>query len=443
MLYSLRWKILIGFIIIVALAIGTVAVVATWTTSSEFDRYISQDKALKYQQLASILSSYYEQTGSWKGVQELIDRIDRTYNSQIVLANEKGTIVGDSSRHMLGQDSQDELSLKIATLGTEENPSGFLYLKDRRRAEIEKKFLSSVNNSVILATIVSIIGAILLTVFYSRKALNPIQELTSAAEQIRQGELDQEVRVKTRDEIGELASTFNSMAEELKKQERLRKNMVSDVAHELRSPLTKSHGYLEAIKEGSIEPDEKVIDSLYRNSKMLKRLVEDLRDLSMAEAGQLKLKKKPILLEDIISDAIESLRFRLDQEGLNVQVTTSETLLVEVDPSRIKQVLRNLLDNAITHSNKGDQITVSTKVHENHVKVAVSDNGSGIPKQDIPYIFNRFYRVDSSRSRATGGSGLGLTIAKKIIEAHNGEISVESSEGEGTTFAFSLPLANG
>lgn len=442
MIYSIRWKILVGFIVIVGLAIGTIAIVATRTTTTEFDRYISQDKALKYQQLASVLSSYYEQTGSWEGVQDLIDKVGKTYKSQIVLANAKGTIIGNSSQELDEEISKNELSLKIATLGSGEDPSGFLYLTDRKRAEIENKFLSSVNSSIIIATVVSLLGAVALTIFYSRKTLQPIQELTSAAEEIRRGELDQEVEVKTRDEVGKLASTFNEMAEELKEQERLRKNMVSDVAHELRSPLTKSHGYLEAIKEGSMEPDEEVIDSLYRNSEMLKALVNDLQDLSLAEAGELKLDRNAILIKDVVNGAIEPLKVRLDDLNVELDVEgVSENLMVEADPGRIEQVLRNLLDNALAHIDPGGRIEIRTSRRDDRVTVIVSDNGSGIPKEDLPYIFNRFYRVDRSRSRETGGSGLGLTIAKEIVEEHGGEISVDSKEEEGTTFRFTLPLA--
>ncbi len=439
MIYSIRWKMLVGFILIVALAIGTVAFVANRTTRREFDRYITQDKALKYQRLALILSSYYEQTGSWKGVQKLIDRIKKTYQSQIVLANDEGTIVGDISGEMTGQVPQEALSLKIATLGERDNPSGFLYLKDRKRSELEKIFLSSVNHSITLAAIISVLGAIFLTAVYSRRTLNPIQEITSAAKKIKRGNLDQEVKVTSRDEVGELASAFNAMAEELKKQERLRKNMVSDVAHELRSPLTKSHGYLEAIKEGSMEPNDKVIDSLYRNSKLLKKLVDDLHDLAMAEAGKLNLEKQPVLLDDIISRAVESINVSLEEEDLQLEVDSTEEVLLNVDPDRIHQVLQNLLDNAITHSEAGGVIKIRSRLKDGSVEIAVSDNGEGIPQKDLPHIFNRFYRVDSSRSRVTGGTGLGLTISKELVEAHGGEIKASSKEGEGSTFRFTIP----
>ncbi|MFW6104583.1 MAG: ATP-binding protein [Candidatus Bipolaricaulota bacterium] len=442
MIYSLRWKLLVGFILVVSLTIGTVGFIATRTTRREFDHYISQDQALKYQRLALTLSSYYEETGSWTGVQNLIDKIKQTYNTQIVLTNPEGAVITDSSGQLTSESFNEEFGLKIATIGERNNPFGFLYLKDRKRSEIEKVFLSSVNNSIIMAAAISLLAAIALIFYYSRKTLNPIKELTAAAERIKEGNLDQEVKVKTRDEVGTLASAFNSMAQELRKQERLRKNMVSDVAHELRSPLTKSHGYLEAIKEGRMEPDQETIETLYRNSKALKKLVNDLNDLTRAEAGQLDLERKPILLEEVIESTRESIQFMLNEKDLRVNVNLPNDVLVYVDPDRIQQVLRNLLDNAVTYSKQGGTIKITAKIQEDQVEVRVEDNGEGIPKSDLPRIFDRFHRVDRSRSRETGGSGLGLTIAREIIEAHGGKIEAESEKGEGTTLVFTLPRAD-
>ncbi|MCF7875694.1 cell wall metabolism sensor histidine kinase WalK [Candidatus Bipolaricaulota bacterium] len=439
MIYSIRWKLLVGFILIVVVAIGTVAFVANRSATGEFDRYITQDQALKYQRLSLMLSSYYEQTGSWEGAQELIDRISKTYQNRIVLTSDEGSVVADTAGDLMGNSSQAALNLKIATLGEADNPSGFLYLKDRKRSELEKIFLSSVNNSITFAAIISVLAAIFLTLIYSRRTLKPIKDITSAAERIEHGNLDQEVDVRSRDEVGKLASAFNSMAEELKKQERLRKNMVSDVAHELRSPLTKIHGYLKAIKEGTMETNEKAINSLYRNSRLLKRLVDDLHDLTMAEAGRLNLDKQPILLDDIVSRVVESINLRLEEENIELNTESNGEILLNVDPDRIHQVLLNLLENAIVHSPEGGTIQLDTELTDNQVEISISDEGEGIPKEDLPHVFDRFYRVDRSRSRTTGGTGLGLTISKELVEAHEGKVEVRSEKGEGSTFTVTLP----
>lgn len=438
MFYSLRWKLLVGIIIVVALSIGALGWVANRTTRREFDRYISQDQALRYQRLALTLTAYYEETGSWEGVQNLIDKIKDTYSSDIVIVDDQEAVIS-TSRDLPAATGTEELGLKIATLGDANNPAGFLYLQSRSRSEIEKVFLSSVNDAIILSVVISLISSISLLFYYSKRTLTPIQRLTEAAKRIREGDLDQEVAVNSKDEVGKLASAFNAMAGELRKQERLRKNMVSDLAHELRSPLTKSHGYLKALKEGKMDPDEEVIDALYKNSEVLKRLINDLHDLARAEAGKLRMEKEPVLASDLINAALESVQVRLAEKKLNMRVDLPEGVIVNVDPGRIQQVLRNLLDNAITYSPEGEDIFIQGKDMEDRVKLSITDNGPGIPEGDLQRVFDRFYRVDQSRSRETGGTGLGLTIAREIIQAHGGQIEVESDSGEGTTFSFYLP----
>jgi len=438
---GLRVKLLLGFALTITLAIGTVTFVATRTTTKEFDRYITQDQALRYQRLASLLSSYYEQTGSWQGAQKLIEKAEEAYSGRIVLANPEGEVIGNSEKELGGGGLGEGGSIKIATLRGEEGSVGSLYLRKRKRSVLEKSFLASVNRSILLAAVISGAVGILFIVFYSRAIIGPVKAVTKAAQNMMEGRLDQRVEVHTRDEIGKLAETFNSMAEEIKKQEELRRNMVNDIAHELRNPLSKSHGYLEALQEGVMEPDEEIIDSLYRNSLLLNRLIEDLHDLALAEADRLQLNRELVVLQDVISSSTESVKVRAEESEVDLEVELGEDALVEVDPDRIGQVLRNLLDNAIAHTPEGGEVSLNLDRGEEKVEVAISDTGEGISEEDLPYIFNRFYRVDQSRARSSGGSGLGLTIAKEIVEAHDGEIWVDSAKGEGTTFTFSLPLA--
>ncbi len=441
-LNSLRWKLLIGIILIIALTVAIIVIVASRATTREFDKYISQDKALKYQRLSLLLSSYYEETGSWEGVQSLIDRIKKAYTGRIVLATPQGTVIADSRDKLLGRYLEEGWSMKVATIREDENPVGSLFLKREKRSTIEQAFLDSVNKSVILASVVAGIGCLIFTYFYSTKILTPIKELTDAAERIKKGNLDQNVEVYTGDEIGKLASTFNSMAEKLEEKERLRKNVVSDVAHELRSPLAKSHAYLEAIKEGEMEPSPEAIDTIYQNSKALNKLIDELNDLSRAEAGQLKLDLKTVVLRDLISRVLKQLDQDFEEKDISLDKKIPEGILLEVDPERIEQVFRNILSNAVSQFEKEGRVEIVAEEKEEEAEVKISDDGPGIPSSDIPHIFERFYRVDKSRSKSTGGTGLGLTIAKEIVEAHGGEIDVESEEGIGTTFTITLPLAD-
>jgi len=250
------------------------------------------------------------------------------------------------------------------------------------------------------------------------------------------------VEVQSEDEIGELAQAFNAMADGLARLEELRRNMVSDVAHELRTPLSNIRGYLEAVRDGVVEPRPEVIASLYEEAMLLNRLVDDLQELSLAEAGQLRLERRPVAPADVVNKATEAARAQAAAKGIALQVDLPEGLpLVDVDSQRIGQVLGNLLSNALTHTPSGGKVVITAQARQSDVELRVGDTGEGISPEHLPYIFERFYRADKSRSRATGGTGLGLSIARQLVEAHGGRISVASQAGRGTTFTFTLPVA--
>ena len=302
-------------------------------------------------------------------------------------------------------------------------------------------FLASVNRALLLIAVVAGLGAVLLILGLSHRILAPVEALTAAVRRMEEGDLSQRVEITSRDEIGDLARAFNAMAAGLARLEELRRNMVTDVAHELRTPLSNIRGYLEALKDGMVEPESRIIDSIYEEAMLLNHLVDDLQELALAEAGQLRLERRPMALADVVNRAVEAFRPRSEAKGIVLQVDLPEGLpLVDVDPQRVGQVLRNLLDNALTHTPPGGEIAVAAHAGGQWVEVSVRDTGSGIAAEDLPYVFERFYRADKSRSRATGGAGLGLAIARSLVEAHGGRIWVESTEGEGCTFTLALPL---
>ena len=284
--------------------------------------------------------------------------------------------------------------------------------------------------------------ALLLTFVLSRHILAPVKALTQAARRLGKGDFSQRVRVRDKGEVGELAQSFNSMASDLERAEQLRRNMVADAAHELRTPLSNIRGYLEAIRDGIKKPDAGTIRSLNEEASSLSRLVDDLQELSLADAGKLKLIYRKENISRLIDEAVAALQPQAAAKGLMLAVKLPEKLpLVNIDSHRIKQVLRNLLENAVAHTSQGGSITVEAWQQGSQIKVSVVDTGEGIPAKDLPNIFERFYRVDKSRARATGGSGLGLTIAKRLVEAHGGRIAVQSKLRKGSRFTFTLPLS--
>jgi signal transduction histidine kinase len=256
------------------------------------------------------------------------------------------------------------------------------------------------------------------------------------------GDFSQRLELKDKGEVGELARAFNSMTNDLERAEQLRRNMVADVAHELRTPLSNIRGYLEAMKDGVVRSDAKTIRSLNEETSRLARLVDELQELSLAEAGELKLVFQDEDIFKLVDKAELAFRAQAASKGVSLSIDLEDNLpLVKIDTQRIVQVLHNLLDNAISHTENDDSITISVVRKDDWIELAVTDTGEGIPKEDLPSIFERFYRVDKSRARASGGSGLGLTIAKRIVEAHGGTIEAKSELRTGSRFAFTLPIS--
>jgi signal transduction histidine kinase len=314
---------------------------------------------------------------------------------------------------------------------------------------IEAGFVSTVNRSLIWSVVAAGIAAVLLTLALSRRILGPVEALTAAARTMERGDLSRRVEVTSKDEIGELARAFNRMADGLARQEQLRRNMVTDVAHELRTPLTNIRGYLEAMRDGVAKPEPALLSSLHDEALLLNRLIDDLQDLALAEAGQLHLSPRPIALGEIAEQAASALRPALDEKGLTVSIELPADLPeVAADPERIGQVLRNLLNNAIIHTPAGGRIVISATSDggsppPDSIVVTVHDSGAGIAPEHLANIFERFYRADRARARATGGAGLGLAIVKQLVEAHGGRVWAESRPCEGARFSFTLPAACG
>ena len=296
--------------------------------------------------------------------------------------------------------------------------------------------------SLMFSGIAGGIAGILIIAFFTRRAFAPMRELTETAERLGKGELDQRVRPNQRGEIGQLASAFNTMASELEAAETRRRRLTADIAHELRTPLTNIRGYLEAVKDGVVEPDAGTIDTLHKETLHLSTLVEDLQLLAVADAGALKLEMFPNQIETIVENVVQASKPRAMDVGVEVVSEIADGLpLVNIDRTRMIQVIQNLIENAIQHSPADSKVIVRVvEIEENGVvQISVSDLGESIPEADIEHVFDQFYRVDTSRNRATGGAGLGLTIVKRLVDAHGGQISVISEIGNGSTFVVALP----
>lgn len=297
--------------------------------------------------------------------------------------------------------------------------------------------------SAILAFSAVLLGA---ATFFSSRVTRPLTRLTRAARTMAEGDLSVRVRGSPVREINDLAGAFNTMASSLSDADRQRRQMTADVAHELRTPLSIIRGRLEGMQDGiySATPDQ--IATLLNETALLERLIEDLRLLALAEAGQLPLHMESIAPAPLLRSVAQSFAGQARSQGVDLRVAEIPALPeLEADPQRIAQVLGNLVANSLRHTPTGGTVLLNAWVlaqdKQQAVCISVSDTGSGIAPEDLPHIFDRFYRADPARTRAGGGAGLGLAIAKRLIEAHHGQIWAESSPGKGTTVAFSLPVA--
>jgi signal transduction histidine kinase len=292
-----------------------------------------------------------------------------------------------------------------------------------------------------LMAIVAIAGffALACTWWLTGRMLDPVSELTQATREIAAGHLDRRVETYSGDEIGRLSAAFNAMAEKIERGEFLRRTMVSDVAHELRTPLTGIRCQLEALQDGLISPEPEVFDSLHDDILSLQRLVDDLQELAVAEAGGVVLELQPV---DLLKEIEVVQRSMVNGTGRSIEVDVGQLPPILADPERLRQILRNLFDNACQHSGAEARVRVAASVANKAVETVVEDNGPGIPQEHLDLVFERFYRVESSRQRETGGAGLGLAITRQLVLAHGGHIRAESTAGCGARFVFTLPISS-
>lgn len=330
------------------------------------------------------------------------------------------------------------LSIQIDMQSTSELPPQEAIITDRdgpsreTPAEISRRLLEFMGLSLVIGTL----GGMVI----GRVVSMPINELVNAARAVGQGDLTVRAKVKGSQELVELATTFNQMTAELQRTETLRQNLMADVSHELRTPLTILEGNLRAVLDHVYTLDEAEIANLYSQTQHLIRLVNDLRELSLAESQQLPMEMQPADLNPIILETLQSLEPLALEKGVSLKFQARELPEIRMDSSRIRQVLFNLTTNAIRHTAEGGEVRIQITVQPGLITVSVQDNGEGLEPDQLHAVFDRFYRSDKSRSRETGGTGLGLAIVKAIVEAHGGQVSA-SSQGKnlGSTFEFSLP----
>ena len=447
---SLNLKLVVAFLAVSMVGTLLVVVFMRHTTANEFGEFIfAQDRANLIEQL----SDYYEAKGRWDGAESTQLPVDakEAEGMQIrggprvrsALVDGSGRIVVPGLGYAVGDQVPESRLAEGVPIEVDGRVVGTLLAMKHNAFGMpprEESFLARVNQALVKATLWAIALALLLSILLARSLTRPLRELTAATRAMANGDLEQRVPVRSRDELGELASSFNQMNTELIHSRDLRRQMTADIAHDLRTPLSLILGHAEALSDGTLPASDETFHVMYDEALRLKRLVDDLRVLSLSDAGELAMSRRPASPRDLLERAVAVHAMRAQEREVSLELDAPPGLPeIDVDPGRIAQVLDNLLDNALRHTPPNGCVTLSASGAVDMVQIHVQDTGPGLAPEDLPRIFDRLYRGDKSRHRHEGGSGLGLAIAKSIIESHGGCIRAESKPGQGLTLIIELP----
>ena len=448
---SLTLKLLLAFFVVSLVSILSIVLSARWVTEREFRSFLFTQNR---NNIVSTLTDFYDKNGNWNGIENalLFPRVtsppsgvegnNRFFtlvdaSNQVVLAGQ-----GDQLGDLLTQsDISAGIPIKVngQTVGTLVTRQPTI-----RVNPAETAFLDRIKQIYILSAVAVTALALLLGFLLSRTLTRPIRELTAATHAMSKGKLNQEVPVRSRDELGELAASFNRMNAELARSTRLRRQMTADIAHDLRTPISVILGHAEAVHDGVLAPSAEAFEIIRDEAERLEKLIEDLRTLSRADADELPIEPQLIAPAKLLEKVQTIHKQRAAQKNIAIMVQVESSLPeVYVDPGRMIQVLSNLVDNALLYTPEGGLVIISAQVVAENMEIRVQDSGAGIAENELERVFDRLYRSDPSRQRNEGGSGLGLAIAKSIVEKHNGRIWAESKKGEGTTMIIRLPISTG
>ena len=461
---SITAKLILAFLAVSVTVVALASGITYWLTVREFKQLVFNQSRDRFVADAGL---YYQVNGTWDGIQEYVN-LRNSFpqpggsgpqpNQQIfgsaggqnqstsitfLLADANGKVLVPAGQYQAGEVVQyAKLAQGTAVEVNGKQVGTVLVLgSPPPLGGLELQYLNRTNQALLYAALGAALVALALGIILARTLTHPLRDLTAAIHAMARGDLKQHVSVKSRDEIGELASAFNQMSADLDRLNQSRRQMTADIAHDLRSPLTVIGGYVESMRDGVLKPTPERLNTIHAEVQHLQRLVEDLRTLSQADAGELSLNRVPVAPLALLKRMAKSYDHLAAQKKVTLEVQAVPNLPeIRLDPDRMAQVFGNLITNSLRYTPEGGQIILAAGREANTVVFTVQDNGQGIPAESLPHIFDRFYRADPARAQ-WDESGLGLAIARSIVEAHGGSISAESEIGKGTKVKIVFPLA--
>jgi len=458
---TLRFKLTVSYLLVTFITFILIGIFANSVLENQFEKYVVNNLNRKNAEIVTTLEDRYVAWGKkWdvSGIENI--GMSALGDGLIIRVSEENkNVLWDAMKHNSGMCAEllqrmaenmknqnggfhggyTEKNYLITENGKTVGSVAIGYYGPYFYTENDISFLSTLNKMLIIAAAIAGILSFGLGTYMAGRLSDPISRVIRAADQISKGNYQDRIKEKsTTSEIVELTQTINRLAETLGKQELLRKRMTADVAHELRTPIANLQSHLEAMIDGIWSPDEERLKSCHDEAVRLAKIVGDMETLARYDGENVTLQKESFELSGLVRKISLGFQKQFQEKKITFQLQESEQILL-ADPDKVVQILVNIISNALKYTGEGGRVEVTVTGDPDKVRVQVTDSGIGISEEDLPFIFERFYRADKSRSRATGGSGIGLAIAKSLTEAHGGQLSVNSRSGEGSTFVMELP----
>ena len=446
---SLVFKITVSFSVVLVGTLLSLGVYLQHVAKIESENIQNEYNQLKVERIQRLLDSITStQPMNLRDVQRKLMDYSKISGANIKLYDENNIEVFDSSKGLNVKNNNRNPIFKVipTSLGgmiVEVNQPNLVSIQAISASDTQEdqliqtdppisNIVNQVVKSIAIIGILSIMTSIAIIWINSIITLNPITNIVNTSKYLSKGDFTKRIDQSVSGELSEIVTAFNYMASELQKLDEQRKIMIADIAHELRTPMTNLKGYIEGWSDGIIKPDNETLKILDYQVNTLSKIIDDLSTLSLAESGMLSLNISEFELNNKISEIINNFKLRSQSQNININNNITPDITINYDPQRFTQIVTNILNNSILATDDGGIISFSTSTNNNNLLLKISDNGTGIPKDELPYIFDRFYRTDKSRNRQSGGSGLGLSIVKYLIESHNGTIKINSELSKGT-----------